>query len=145
MIELPASGYHFTGSAKWVNGQYIELTPNRNSQAGSAFSKSNGPHWDSSNFQIEFDLFVGARDRGADGLAFTVLDDARNTARVGANGGGLGSQGLKGYTIEFDTWHNRGQDQTSADHVTMWIDGVGGTRVTNDAAVSNIEDNRCTR
>eukprot|EP00662_Eupelagonemidae_sp_cell21_P057967 gene57967-biopygen89926 len=92
-------------------------------------------------------------DAGADGIAFTVLDTTRTNGEhiTGGTGEGLGSSGLPGYTIEFDTFQNNGFDQVTEDHVAMWFDGVGhtnganavehGIRVTEDfSAGANLED-----
>ena len=60
---------------------------------------------------------------GADGITVTALDADRMTSFLGGLGGGIGYSGLPGWTVEVDTWYNRGTDPTRQDHVSVHIDG----------------------
>ena len=61
------------------------------------------------------------------------------TSFIGGAGGGIGYQGLPGWTVEIDTYYNRGTDPTSQDHVSVHIDGDVGSTETR-AALPDMED-----
>ncbi len=61
------------------------------------------------SFNINFELFLGAKAQGADGLAFVLHNDPGGVAALAAGGGYLGAYGLQnGLAIEFDTYQNAG-------------------------------------
>jgi hypothetical protein len=77
------------------------------------------------NFRIAVELYLGANDVGADGIAFVLqnLDTGQ-----GSTGGGLGYGGgtpiSPSMAIEFDTWTNGGADPaTGEDHIAFVTNG----------------------
>lgn len=119
---LDLATWHFEGSALWdaANG-WVELTRPLTDQAGTAFQTVSTVSAD--DVTIEF-LFFASGGTGADGLSLTALDADRMTGFVGSTGGGIGYQGLPGWSIEVDTWHNPELgDPTAEDHVSFHLDG----------------------
>lgn len=119
---LDLSTWHFEGSATWdaVNG-YVELTRPVTNQAGTAFQTVSTVNAD--DVTIDF-LFFASGGTGADGLSLTALDADRMTGFVGSTGGGIGYQGLPGWSIEVDTWYNGEYgDPTEEDHISFHLDG----------------------
>jgi hypothetical protein len=120
--SIDLESWNFEGSALWdeLNG-WVELTAPINTQAGTAFQTSSTVSSDAVN--IEFDFYVSGGS-GADGISLTAIDVDRMTTFVGGTGGGIGYYGLPGWSVEVDTWYNsEHNDPTSADHVSVHIDG----------------------
>jgi gliding motility-associated-like protein len=128
--------FNIAGNASYLNGNEIRLTPNLNSQAGSAMSFGTIDFNKDFNFNVE--VYLGANDGGADGLAIVFHNDPLGVNAVGAFGGGLGASGIRnGISIEFDTWKNGGeivQDHTHIKLTQSWSD------LTTMKALPNIED-----
>jgi hypothetical protein len=120
--SLELETWHFEGSARYdSNNGYVELTAPITGQSGTAFQTASAVPAD--NVVIDFDFFVSGGS-GADGISLTALDTNRMTSFVGQSGGGIGYQGLPGWSIEVDTYDNGiGNDPTSADHVSFHFDG----------------------
>lgn len=120
--SLDLSTWHFEGSARWDGtGEWVELTGPTTNQSGTAFQTSDSVTSDS--VVIEFGFFVSGGS-GADGISLTALDTTRMTGFVGASGGGIGYQGLPGWSVEVDTWYNSElNDPTGSDHVSFHLDG----------------------
>ena len=120
--SLDLATWNFEGSAQWDSGNsWVELTGPYQTQSGTAFQTASTV--DAANVQVEFDFFASG-GTGADGLSVTVLDSTRMTSFVGSSGGGIGYQGLPGFSIEVDTWHNNEHyDPTTEDHISVHIDG----------------------
>ena len=99
------------------------------------------------DFTITIDVFLGSKDKGADGLSFILHDDPRGKAALGAIGGGMGAAGIQnGLAIEFDTWNNVavGGDMP-ADHTGFHLDtdAIGNARLVTPALnLGNIEDGK---
>ncbi len=97
------------------------------------------------DFNISFDVFLGASDAGADGLGFVLHNSPDGTNAIGAVGGGLSFAGIQdGLAIEFDTWNNpsekiiSGGDDIVNDH-TGFVDTDGAFGST-PFDLGNIED-----
>ena len=135
---LALSTWNFEGHATWdAANEWVELTDTRTNRAGTAFQTSTTV--DSDNVVIEFSFFVSGGS-GADGISLTALDSTRMTGFVGSSGGGIGYAGLPGWSIEVDTWYNsENNDPTSADHLSVHIDGNQGAYVA-WAALPEVED-----
>ena len=130
--------WHFEGSAQWDSANsWVQLTTPTQNQAGTAFQTS--ATVDADNVSIEFAFYVSGGS-GADGISLTALDTTRMTTYVGGAGGGIGYMGLPGWSVEVDTYFNDGADPTSADHVSVHLDGDYYSPVA-WAALPEMEDN----
>ncbi|WP_159439339.1 lectin-like domain-containing protein, partial [Tenacibaculum agarivorans] len=113
-----------SGSASFdpTNDDTIELTPDGNSQAGTAMStfqldmRESFTLTYSLNFGTNNDSNLGDGDPfggsgynvgGADGIAFVLHNDPNGSATVGQAGAGIGASNIvNGLAIEFDTFDN---------------------------------------
>lgn len=120
--NLDLSTWNFEGSAKWdSSNSWVELTTPTQGQAGTAFQTASTVSSDS--VVIDFKFFVSG-GTGADGISLTALDANRMTGFVGSTGGGIGYEGLPGWSIEVDTWYNsENNDPTTDDHVSVHVNG----------------------
>lgn len=85
-------------------------------------------------FQIEFDIYFGDEDIGADGIAFVIHDDIRQFQAHGTWGECLGYGRFNPYypgnsidpsiAIEFDTYQNYRQNDPESDHIAFLENGV---------------------
>lgn len=99
-------------------------------------------------FNFNFDIFLGAADAGADGIAFVLQPISTS---VGSSGGGLGYSGITpAVGITIDTWQNPGDNDPAYDHIAIQLNGnLDHNNINNIAgpvtAISgndNIEDGR---
>lgn len=119
--QLDLSTWNFEGAAHWDAGNgWVELTSAARSQVGSAYQTASTVS--SGEIDISTQFYVSGGN-GADGMTVTALDADRMTSFLGSSGGGIGYAGLPGWTVEVDTYYNRGTDPTSRDHVSVHIDG----------------------
>jgi hypothetical protein len=109
--------YTVNGAATVLSPGEFQLTPPTQHVAGSFFS--NTPLNLTTNFDIKTQLYFGADDAGADGLAFILQAEGVNY--LGNYGAGLGYHRftwdvpgpVNSFIVEFDTYHNdwiAGQD-----------------------------------
>ncbi|MEK6477879.1 gliding motility-associated C-terminal domain-containing protein [Catalinimonas sp. 4WD22] len=150
----------------------FSITPDQNNQFGSIWWAEKQDI--SKPFQLDFVIYMGDKDsNGADGIAFVIHTDPRDTLGDGAygeEGGGLGfsehySQGTDKITpsvaIEFDTWRNSGSNDPNEDHTAVVyngdlvnnhrpiIDYLGNTvrstpiKPASHYAVQNVENDEC--
>lgn len=117
----------------------IMLTPNSGSQFGAIWNKSRVNL--SNDFCVSAEVYLGADDYGADGLAFVMQP---NSVAAGSTGGGLGYAGITpSFAVEYDTYYNGGDLYN--DHVGLMKNGnvvshnLWGV---NAVDVGNIEDNQ---
>ncbi len=102
-FELPAfSTLRLFGSANTYDRE-LELTSSDVWQHGSAFTS--GGYQGDLIVQFKFKMEDKNSFAGADGLTF-ALTDAKQTKKLGDNGGSLGYGGLSGLAIAFDTYQN---------------------------------------
>lgn len=128
--------WNFEGTARWdAASGWVELTAPLTDQAGTAFQTS--ATVDALNVSIAFAFYVSGGS-GADGLSVTALDADRMTSFVGGSGGGIGYDGLPGWSLEVDTWYNGDRDPTGEDHLALLIDG--GTSPVVWATLPEMED-----
>ncbi|SDR77976.1 choice-of-anchor A domain-containing protein [Polaribacter sp. KT25b] len=131
-----SSLFSIAGTASFMNSNEIELTPDLQTQAGSAMSYGKIDFNYDFNFSIEINL--GTKDIGADGIAIVFHNDPDGINTVGITGQGIGAWHIKnGISIEFDTYQN--QDDITNDHTQIkktstW---AGLTTMTD---LGNIED-----
>ncbi|MEY3411951.1 MAG: hypothetical protein RIQ70_637, partial [Bacteroidota bacterium] len=124
--------FNITGNANYISGTEIQLTPDLNSQAGSATSFGKIDFNKDFNFNIE--LFLGTNDGGADGLAIIFHNDPNGINTVGRFGSGLGASDIQnGMAIEFDTWDNGEvpEDHTQIKLTSTWADLNSLTKLPN--------------
>jgi autotransporter-associated beta strand protein len=93
---LDAADWRLNGAASWTNrngSDWIQLTPNAGSQAGSAFCNTKtepGVPW-----YAAFRYEVGDHPvSAADGMAFVMQNDSRGAAALGGSGGSIGVAGV---------------------------------------------------
>ncbi|MDA8443280.1 MAG: cadherin-like beta sandwich domain-containing protein, partial [Peptococcaceae bacterium] len=110
-------------NAALINGNTLELTPNKTNQAGSVFYKKEYSLVNDRSFSTYFSFKLSGRGGigQADGIVF-ALQTVSNTA--GSLGGGLGFAGLNpAVGVEFDTWHNGENNDPTAPHIGLDING----------------------
>jgi hypothetical protein len=124
--------FKLIGDADYMDNGCIMLTPDVPYSEGIAYStaKLNLQH----NFEIEFDIYLGDKDEGADGITFVIHNDRRGFEAFGTWGECMGygtwSRFYGGGTyispsvaVEFDTYENGRQNDPSSDHVAYLEDG----------------------
>jgi len=115
-----------TSDATYQGNGIFRLTPNAGNQGGAAWYRRRLDM--RVNFRIGVDLYLGANNGGADGIAFVLqnLDTGQ-----GSTGGGLGYGGSSpirpSIAIEFDTWTNGGTDPAVDDHIAFVENGNTST------------------
>jgi Bacterial lectin len=143
--------YYLIGDAAYMNPDCIQLTPDVEYSEGIAYYKTK---LDLANyFQVEFDIYLGDKDEGADGITFVIHDDERQYEAYGTWGECMG-YGRWNYdvlygtyiapsiAVEFDTYWNRRQNDPLCDHVAYLENGTNfHTKYWNDKDDNfNIED-----
>ena len=97
-------------------GDYL-LTPASRAKVGSIWYDEKISLKES--FELNFELYFGTSDRGADGIAFCLQPLSTG---IGVSGGGLGVGGVRpSFFAEFDTYRNGGDP--SFDHVAIQRNG----------------------
>jgi Bacterial lectin/Galactose oxidase-like, Early set domain len=97
------------------------------------------------DFDISFNVFLGSKDGGADGMAFVLHDSPFGADALGGGGSNLGAIGISdGLALEFDSHYSKGLPQygdIAADH-TAWIDTDTGAIAPGSGPLNhgNIED-----
>jgi len=154
-LLLPFSAFgqfKLIGAAEYMSGNCIRLTPDVQYSEGIAY---HGTKLDlTRNFEIEFDIFLGAKDNGADGITFVIHNDPRGFSAYGTYGEcmGYGRWSERAYwansitpsiAVEFDTYQNPQQGDPTCDHVAYLENGVSyHTNYWNGGDKAyNIEDN----
>jgi len=114
----------------------VTVSPDLTSQRGCAWDANSTLNF-LSNFQYEIDVYLGANDGGADGIAFVIQNDPLGRCKCGSVGGALGAGGItNSVTVEIDTYINfEDRDDFIApllgcagvedpDHLDIWFNGV---------------------
>ena len=134
---------HHAYASNTSNDCFI-ITKDRASQSGSIWNNYKIDL--TQNFSISFDLWLGSKDAGADGVAFVLQGECTSK---GGTGGGLGYEGINNSVIiEFDTYKNGAPyyDPVSGnDHIAIMKNGDPNHSGTNQLAapveVINLENN----
>lgn len=134
LFVFPAHAqFQLMGTATYMSGNCILLTPDEPYSEGLAYHKS---QLDLHNqFEIEFDIYLGKDDLGADGITFVVHNDPRGYEAYGTWGEcmGYGRWSPNAYwansitpsvAVEFDTYFNAQQNDPYSDHVAYLENGV---------------------
>ncbi len=105
------------GSAVHSGGGDYLLTPASRAKVGSIWYDEKISLNES--FELNFELYFGTSDRGADGITFCLQPLSTG---IGVSGGGLGVGGVRpSFFAEFDTYRNGGDP--SFDHVAIQRNG----------------------
>ncbi|MGF1532478.1 MAG: L-type lectin-domain containing protein [Bernardetiaceae bacterium] len=146
--------FKLMGTAAYMdNPDCILLTPDSPFSEGLAYRQTKLDL--TRNFEIEFDLYLGSKDEGADGITFVIQNDERQYEAYGTWGECMGyGRWSKWYlagdyiapsiAVEFDTYMNRRQNDPPFDHVAYLEDGTNfhETYWHNDDPNFNLEDDR---
>jgi gliding motility-associated-like protein len=134
-FDLNGTAYHNGG------GDYL-LTPASGQKVGSMWFEDKISLNES--FELDFELYFGTKDNGADGISFCLQPLSTN---IGVSGGGLGVQGVNpSFFAEFDTYRNGGEP--NFDHLAIQKNGDVNNGGANNLAspvrirngVNNVED-----
>ena len=138
--ELPAGwSLHGTATEDRASG-WFRLTEAALWQKGGVYAPYTVP---SDAVVVTFEVWLGASDSGADGVALVALDAGATSDRLGSDGGELGYQGgahgpaLPGWAVELDT-HPNPADPWSADLTAIHLEGSSTTA--SWAPVPELED-----
>lgn len=125
--------YVLMGDAAYMNNDCIRLTPDAAYSEGIAYYKTrlNLQYF----FQVDFDIYLGDKDEGADGITFVIHNDIRGYEAFGSWGECMGyGRWSRNYragsfiapsvAIEFDTYQNWRQNDPPHDHIAYLEDGT---------------------
>jgi hypothetical protein len=137
------ANFKVNGSAGHLGNNEYKLTNNTEQQSGSIWF---GNHLDlDADFTLEFEIYLGDADGGADGMTFVLQQSPQGTAATSI-GGGLGYRGITpSMGVEFDTWKNPDNNDPDADHISINMNGKvkhDESQITSPFEVGNIEDNK---
>ncbi len=151
-LNVASAQYYFLGTAGNMANGCIRLTPDLPYAEGIAY---NTTKLDLTNyFEIQFDLYLGDKEEGADGITFVIHNDVRGFDAYGQWGECMGYGRFNPYqpgnsidpsvAIEFDTYQNPFQNDPSCDHIAYLENGVSQHEVfwNDDNDNFDIEDNR---
>jgi hypothetical protein len=111
-LTLNGTTSHVYGSNVYI------LTTDATGQTGSVMSdkRIDLTH----DFDLSFNLQIGAKALAGDGMAFVLHNDPFGNDALGTGGGGLGAAGLlNGLAIQFDTWQNVAQGDIAGAHTDI--------------------------
>lgn len=125
--------YVYLGNAQPLDNQCILLTPDEPYSEGIAYHKNTIDL--NNDFYIDFDIYLGHKDEGADGITFVMHADPRGFQAFGTYGECMGygrwspeypygafiSPSL---AIEFDTYYNPTQNDPEEDHMAYLESGT---------------------
>jgi hypothetical protein len=125
--------YHLIGDAANMNPDCIQLTPDVQYSEGIAYYKTKLDL--GSYFQVEFDIYLGDKDEGADGITFVIHDDERQFEAYGTWGECMGygrwspdvlygTYIYPSIAVEFDTYWNWRQNDPAYDHIAYLENGT---------------------
>ena len=84
-----ASNSNITGPNGLVDCNCFKLTSSSQSQVGSVWNENKIDL--NQNIRIEFDVYLGSNNGGADGMVFGLQ---KTNTSIGSSGGGMGMQGV---------------------------------------------------
>ena len=145
--------YHYLGNAQPLDDQCILLTPDEPYSEGIAYNTRTIDL--NSDFFIDFDIYLGNKDEGADGITFVMHTDARGFQAFGTYGECMGygrwnpefaygSFIAPSLAIEFDTYYNPSQNDPESDHMAYLENGTNYhfVDVKKPVLPGNLEDDR---
>ena len=118
----------------------VQLTLDASNRKGAAWRYA--PIDLAENFDKTFQVYVGSRDGGSDGLVFTLQNQGLDA--LGGHGGALGNYPISpAFGVEVDTYDNGNYDLTE-DHISFLLNGVYWqpliTPVQASPTAANVED-----
>lgn len=131
ILLYPAQAqFSFMGQAMQMDGDCVLLTPDSAYSEGIAYYTT--PVDLSQPFQISFDIFLGEKEEGADGMTFVLHADPRGLQAFGVWGEGMGygrwnpgnpygNSISPSIAVEFDTYQNLRQNDPAGDHIA-WLE-----------------------
>lgn len=143
--------FKMIGTSRDMGNGCILLTPDE------AYSEGLAYHYTkldlSEYFEIEFDIFLGDKNEGADGITFVIHNDDRGFNAFGNWGECMGygrfnpsypgNSIYPSIAVEFDTYQNPNQNDPASDHVAYLENGSSRHQVywNSDDRNYNLEDN----
>jgi hypothetical protein len=116
-----ANAFTINGTAASLGNNEFKITNDAKSQAGSIWF-SHYLNLDD-DFRLEFDVYLGSADAGADGLAFVLQQSPAGVSAL-STGGGLGYKGISpSIAVEYDTWSNSNNNDPKSDHIGLMKNG----------------------
>ena len=109
-----ASDNNITDENGKINCNCFQLTPNSPNKVGSVWNNNKIDL--SSDITLEFKLYLGNNDGGADGVAFAFQQTNSN---IGSSGEGMGMGGVSPSLIVFIDTYDNGVNDPSYDHVSI--------------------------
>jgi len=124
--------YIMLGDSREMKNGCIQLTSDMPYAEGIAYNENKLDL--SRYFQIEFDIYLGNKDEGADGITFVMHNDPRGFGAFGNwgecmgygrfNPFGNGNAISPSIAIEFDTYQNPWQNDPESDHIAYLQNGI---------------------
>lgn len=148
--NLANAQFHMIGHSQRMPDGCIMLTPDLPYSEGLAYYLDKLDL--SQYFQIEFDIYFGDKDNGADGIAFVMHNDVRQFEAYGTwgecmgygrfNPFGNGNSIDPSIAIEFDTYQNYQQNDPASDHIAYLENGsnMHATHWNDGDEAFNLED-----
>ncbi|MBC1917175.1 DUF5011 domain-containing protein [Listeria booriae] len=122
------------GKSSSIDKNVVTITPDENRQVGGLWSDSANKVNLTKNFHLEANLYMGANQNGADGMAFVMQNDPRGNSALGQLGGALGAYGSNfiqnALSVEFDTYYNEDMDRDvvpNREHMAITIPSADST------------------
>ena len=154
LASLPSMAqFHYLGNARPMDDECILLTPDLPYSEGIAYSTSTINL--QQNFVIDFDIYLGDKDEGADGITFVMQSDSRRFEAFGTYGECMGYgrwNPLQPYgafispslAFEFDTYYNPTQNDPEGDHMAYHENGTNYHFADVEAPIraGNLEDGK---
>ncbi|MCC5944558.1 MAG: lectin [Bernardetiaceae bacterium] len=152
-MPLQAQDFALMGTATDLKNDCILLTPDKPYQEGLAYHRRKIDL--NQFFEIEFDVYFGDKDEGADGITFVIHNDPRGYGAYGTWGECMGYGRWRknsfygdyiapSIAIEFDTYQNLSQNDPPQDHIAYLENGTNyhTTYFDNNDENFNLEDDR---
>jgi hypothetical protein len=140
-VADPRGHVTLNGNASFLGSSGFRLTADTRGDSGNIMSNERISL--AHDFSISFNVFLGANDRGGEGMTFILHNDWRGALATGEGGRGLGAAGIvNGLAIEFDTFNNGSRaGDIRADHAAF-VDTDGGFMpLARPINLRNIENN----
>ena len=144
--------FHMIGDARPIENGCIMLTPDLPYSEGLAYSTSKLDL--TTFFEIEYEIYLGDKDQGADGITFVIHNDPRGFEAFGNwgecmgygrfNPFGNGNSISPSIAIEFDTYQNPIQNDPQSDHIAYLENGISRHEKfwNSNSGEFNMEDDR---
>ena len=148
-INGTATNNNITGPNGLVDCNCFRLTSSSNQQVGSVWNKNKIDL--NQDLHIEFDIYLGSNNGGADGMVFGLQ---KISTSIGNSGGGMGMQGVNpSLGVYLDTYQNvhfsENHNDPASDHIAIQKNGDLNHATSNNLAgpvsLANLENNQWRR